>query len=265
MHWLQSLDATLFHFVNSTLANPFFDWLMPILSGKGVPWLPVAIVGVLWMLIRGSTRLRICALFAVLVVALGDPLIVGTVKHTVQRPRPFVTQPDARHFGIIGDGYIAPMNNGELPANANRASMPSAHSANWFAMAMTLFVFYRRSAWFMFPMAAAVAFSRVYNGVHYPGDVLAGGILGAGYAVAFMIIWQFLWKTAGKKLFPAWYGRLPNLLNPDPKPKSEFENPQSEIEWLRLGYVVIVVALVARWIYIAVGPLDLSGDEAYQW
>ncbi|HZI30806.1 MAG TPA: phosphatase PAP2 family protein, partial [Candidatus Binatia bacterium] len=225
MHWLQSLDATLFHFVNSTLANPFFDWLMPILSGKGVPWLPVAIVGVLWMLIRGSTRLRICALFAVLVVALGDPLIVGTVKHTVQRPRPFVTQPDARHFGKIGDGYIAPMNNGELPANANRASMPSAHSANWFAMAMTLFVFYRRSAWFMFPMAAAVAFSRVYNGVHYPGDVLAGGILGAGYAVAFMIIWQFLWKTAGKKLFPAWYGRLPNLLNPDPKPKSEFENP----------------------------------------
>ena len=37
------------------------------------------------------------------------------------------------------------------------------------------------------------------------------------------------------------------------------------MEWLRLGYLVILIALIARWVYIAVGPLDLSGDEAYQW
>ena len=36
----------------------------------------------------------------------------------------------------------------------------------------------------MLPMALAVSFSRVYNGVHYPSDVLAGAILGAGYAAA---------------------------------------------------------------------------------
>jgi len=48
---------------------------------------------------------------------------------------------------------------------------------------MILFIFYRRSCWFMLPLALAVSFSRVYNGVHYPGDVLVGAIVGAGYAV----------------------------------------------------------------------------------
>ena len=44
MHWLLSLDTALFHLVNGTMANPFFDWLMPKLSGNGVPWLLALIV-----------------------------------------------------------------------------------------------------------------------------------------------------------------------------------------------------------------------------
>ena len=55
----------------------------------------------------------------------------------------------------------------------------------------------------MLPMAAAVAFSRVYNGVHYPSDVLAGAILGAGYGAALVIGAQAVWNLAGRKWFPA--------------------------------------------------------------
>ncbi len=99
---------------------------------------------------------------------------------------------------------------------ANFHSFPSAHAANWFALATIAFLFYRRSAWFMFPLAASVAFSRVYNGVHYPGDVTAGAILGAGYAVAGIVIVQSIWNFIGKKFFPLWHQRLPNLLNPQP-------------------------------------------------
>ena len=85
-------------------------------------------------------------------------------------------------FGVVGQGYVPPE---QMAANtAGRNSMPSAHAANWFAMTMVMFLFYRRSLWFMLPMALAVSFSRVYNGVHYPSDVLAGMILGAGYAAA---------------------------------------------------------------------------------
>ncbi len=268
MNWFESLDTALFHFINGKLANPFFDWLMPILSGTGsamAAFVIALLILAITALSRGGARARICVLLLLIVVAVGDPLVVGTIKRAVARPRPFVVVPDARLFGEAGKGYVAPLPDGSLPASANRRSMPSAHSANWFAAAMVMLVFYRRSARYMFPFAAAVAFSRVYNGVHYPGDVLAGAILGAGYAVGILVIAQSIWNVAGKRLFPAWQARLPNLLNPQPDPTSELGNRNSETEWLRLGYLLIVVALIARWIYIRSGIVGLTEDEAYQW
>ena len=258
MQWFQSLDTALFHFVNGTLGNPLFDWLMPILSGgNGVmSWfsLVVAIVFVTTM-IRGGARGRICALLVLIVIAAGDPLIIGSIKKAVARPRPCLALSDVvERLGCSASG-----------------SMPSAHAANWFAAATVLFLFYRRSGWFMFPMAAAVAFSRVYCGVHYPGDVTAGAILGAGYALALVILAQMAWNGIGKKFFPGWHEQLPSLVNPaQSRPPPAAESPatqsrESEIEWLHLGYVVIAFGLVARLIYLASGLIGLSEDEAYQW
>jgi membrane-associated phospholipid phosphatase len=261
MHWLQTLDTGLFNFINQSLSNPFFDWLMPPLSG--VPWfIPSAVALGLAMLCFGSARARLCALMMMLVVALGDPLVINTIKHAIARPRPCMVLPDViERLGCTGSG-----------------SMPSAHAANWFAMTMIAFLFYRRSAWFMLPMALAVSFSRVYNGVHYPGDVLAGAILGAGYAVALAVTFETTWQWLGKKWFPLWHAQLPSLLNPvqssrfkvqSPEPqaeiKSEIGNRKSEIEWFRLGYLLIFVMLIGRWLYIASGTIDLEKDEAYQW
>jgi len=62
MHWLQSLDTALFHFINGTLSNPFFDWLMPLLSGVGVPWLIAVVIALPVILFFANTRLKICAL-----------------------------------------------------------------------------------------------------------------------------------------------------------------------------------------------------------
>ena len=245
-----------------------------------MPWLAAVFIGVPLLFWFGSVRLRICLLLMVLVVSLGDPLVVGTVKDSVARPRPFVVLkddrvyvPQLRRFDNTGIGYVAPLPDGSLPPNANRHSLPSAHAANWFALATVGFLFYRRSARWLFPMAAAVAFSRVYNGVHYPGDVTVGAILGTGYAIAFVVLMQMLWNWIGKTVFPAWHAQLPNLLNPESKfkktepvlSKSETGNRKSEMDWLRLGYLVIVLALVARWIYIASGIVGLSEDETYQW
>jgi membrane-associated phospholipid phosphatase len=264
MHWLQTIDIAVFHFINGSLSNSFFDWLMPVLSGGGLVmgWFVrsvlVIIVGVACF---GSARARWCALMVALVVALGDPLVVNTVKHLVARPRPCMVLPQVvERLGCTASG-----------------SMPSAHAANWFAMTMVMFLFYRRSLWFMLPMALAVSFSRVYNGVHYPSDVLAGMILGAGYAAAGVVALQSIWNWAGTRWFPLWHARMPSLLNPVQSPesevqslkpdaaKSEIENQQSEIHWLRLGYVLIFTTLIASWVYLASGTIQLSQDEAYQW
>jgi len=127
MHWLQTLDIGLFHFINRSLGNPLFDWLMPVLSGTR--WfIPLAVTLVIGVLCFGNARTRLCALMIVLVIALGDPLVVNTIKHAVERPRPCITLfPDVvERLGCTETG-----------------SMPSAHAANWFAMTMVLFVFYR--------------------------------------------------------------------------------------------------------------------------
>ena len=61
MHWLQTLDTNLFFFVNRSLVNPVFDWLMPVLSGNAFffPVLILLVVGLLW---KGGTRMRLCLL-----------------------------------------------------------------------------------------------------------------------------------------------------------------------------------------------------------
>ena len=73
---------------------------------------------------------------------------------------------------------------------------------------MICYVFYRRSWRFMLPLACLVSFSRIYNGVHYPSDVLAGAILGAGYAAAGMWALETLWRFAGQKMVSIVVGKI---------------------------------------------------------
>jgi len=104
MHWLQTLDTNLFFFVNRSLANPFFDWLMPVLSGSnGVKNGLIAVViaiGIV-MLGFGKQRARLCVLLMAFIVGTNDGLICNTIKHAVARPRPFVTLPEARMYGCL--------------------------------------------------------------------------------------------------------------------------------------------------------------------
>lgn len=213
MHWLQQLDTNLFLFLNRSLVNPFFDWLMPVLSGNGGyknAFLAMAIATGIAILILGKSRARICVLMLPLIVGTNDGLVCNTLKHAIARPRPFVTLPQARVFGKIGDGYIPPEN--RMVVQGSHNSMPSSHAANWFCATMVFFLYYRRSLWFMLPLALGVSFSRIYNGVHYPSDVLAGAFIGAGYAVAAAIAIESAWQFFGKKLFPRWHARLPALV-----------------------------------------------------
>ena len=292
MHWLQTLDGDLFHFVNTTMRNAVFDQLMPFASGNVLFFPAVLIVGltILW---RGGARAWICLLMFALILPLGDGLVTNTIKHAVARDRPFLVFPDVHLLaGRTGSG-----------------SMPSSHAANWFAATFIAFVYYRRTLWFMLPCAVLVAFSRIYNGVHYPSDVLAGAILGAGYAAAGLWLLNGAWHRVGSKWFPLWWEKMPSLLHPrlQTEPAEEeaiemeeaassktgagytassfapvrstvlprtrgiapegFVPPQVNIDahWLRLGYVVIILLLAARWVYIAGHTIQLAEDEAYQW
>jgi undecaprenyl-diphosphatase len=93
-----------------------------------------------------------------------------TIKALVERPRPSVAVPEA-HPLMGAAGY----------------SMPSGHAATAFAGAVAVAYLWRRGAPWFFLLAAAIAFSRVYVGVHYPGDVLAGAALGAAVGTTWVL------------------------------------------------------------------------------
>ena len=257
MSWLQSIDTAGFRFVNHTLANPVFDVLMPWLSGNPF-FLPVLLIGAGLLVWKGGARGRLCVAMLALLLAAGNG-VFEELKHACARPRPFVDLADARL--LVGRG--------------GSFSMPSSHAGNWFLSAAVLFVYYRRSGWAMLPLALAVSFSRVYNGVHYPTDVLAGAALGAGIGFGGVWFLDALWRSLGRRWFPLWWRQLPSwrapVFHPDPlawqpdTPPIRDAAAVADRQWVRLGYLFIAVMLVVRVAYIASGTIQLSKDEAYQW
>ena len=222
MSALLSIDESLFRFINLKLANPVFDVLMPFLSGNPF-FIPAVVITVLLMLWRGGSTGRIYVLMIAILLGLGDPFVCNPLKHYFARPRPFVTLPDARRPGTDKMADPSADTNGATAPKLRRAmnSMPSAHAFNWGALTMITLIYYRRSWRFMVPLALAISFSRIYNGVHYPSDVLAGLLLGAIYALSGVITLNALWGSLGRKLFPGWHDRLPNLA----LPKVEMSKP----------------------------------------
>lgn len=109
-----------------------------------------------------------------------DLLALG-LKAATGRPRPFETIP--RADPLIG-------------ATVGQ-SMPSGHAATSFAGAVVLSYFLPRSAPYMFLLAVAIAFSRIYVGVHYPSDVAAGAALGAAVGLAGVLLLRLLRRTSG--------------------------------------------------------------------
>ncbi len=263
MHWPQALDTSLFRFINESLSNRFFDVVMPYASGKnaGTTFFPLVFLAAVALVWKGGVRGRLCVFMLAVILWPGDSFICATIKEAVGRPRPFLAIPDANL--LVGRG--------------GSASMPSSHAANWFAATMILFLYYRRTLAFMLPAACVVSFSRVYNGVHYPSDVLAGAALGAGYAAAGVVILNSLWQWAGQRWFPLWWRALPSLvpartkdqdaepLEEDLPPDADVAHADQDAHWLRLGWIVIALLFAGRLAYLAGGRLELSGDEAYQW
>src|SRR5206468_9402379 len=81
---LVTLDAAVFRFINLTLSNPVFDWLMPFFSSNAF-FFPVALTLVGLVAWKGGTRARMCVVLLILTVVLGDNWVCNTIKKAVAR------------------------------------------------------------------------------------------------------------------------------------------------------------------------------------
>lgn len=163
MSTIQSIDQALFHIVNVLLTNTFFDHFFPAITDLHKTWqfkfifLPLVLASLVYF-----QKLRGFLIFIGLGVSIGLADKIGNIgKHFWQRPRPFQTTMEVIQRSGAG-GF----------------SFPSNHAVNMFCMAFFFSTFFPKYRWFFFSAATLVAFSRVYNGVHYPFDVIAGAALG---------------------------------------------------------------------------------------
>jgi undecaprenyl-diphosphatase len=130
--------------------------------------------GTVWIVLAVAVALatRRSVPFAILLTAgsvwTADILVLA-IKAMAERPRPSAAVPEADPLMRAG-GW----------------SFPSGHAATAFAGAVALTYLWRRWAPAFFVLAVAIAFSRVYVGVHYPGDVLAGAALGTLVGLAWV-------------------------------------------------------------------------------
>ncbi|MBE7504049.1 MAG: glycosyltransferase family 39 protein [Verrucomicrobiales bacterium] len=258
MNWLNALDVAGFRWVNQSWANPLFDAIMPWLSGNPF-FAPTLVLALVLLVSLGGVRGRVCGGLLILALVVGNVVVFEGLKEFFGRARPFVDLADARV--LVGRG--------------GSPSMPSSHAANWFLGTAILLIYYPRTLWVMLPLAVGVSFSRVYCGVHYPSDVLAGAAVGAGLGFGGVGLLEWVWRSLGRRWFPLWWRHLPSWRKPVWHADALAWQPDAPVirdaaavadrQWLRLGYGFVLVMLLVRWAYVASDTIQLSEDEAYQW
>lgn len=124
---------------------------------KGVAFVAIGAVGD----VRARRQFPLASLIAAVSVGIGG-LAVALLKETIDRPRPAHADPGIETaVGTPGS-----------------PSFPSGHTATAFAAAAVVGAFYPRLRWPLYGLAALVGVSRIYLGVHFALDVIAGALLG---------------------------------------------------------------------------------------
>jgi undecaprenyl-diphosphatase len=153
--WISQWDTSLLLSINPTLLNSVFNVIFGLITHLGSTFAMVFIcVALYWLGYKKEAAL----IFATVVIG---TIVLAPLKVIFNRPRPYTTL-----------SVITPIDYESGP------SFPSGHSERVFALAAVFPS--KRSLRVLFPylLAAAVAFSRVYVGVHYPLDIIVGSIIG---------------------------------------------------------------------------------------
>ena len=165
---LNKIDRKLFTFVHSTASSPALDWVMVPLRNP-LTWIPLYAFLLFWIVKYQRKYAWQFILLSLVVFAVTDFTSASILKPLFLRPRPCfepALQPIIRNLVGCGGKY----------------GMPSSHASNHFGLAafwyFTITWMSNRRWWWLWLWAFLICYAQVYVGKHYPGDILAGGVLG---------------------------------------------------------------------------------------
>jgi undecaprenyl-diphosphatase len=185
---LLTLDKIVFLWCNTHLANPVLDAFFLCITDPSF-WIIPGLIAASFFVWEKKTSALIVIGLVLIAAGISDALANQVIKHAVGRLRP------CNPHALVEGGRF-------LLGYKTSLSFPSSHAMNMFAAAGVLTAFYRRQWYWFFSFALMIGFSRIYVGVHFPGDVLGGALFGAmvgwsGYFIFIVIQKQFV-KTPSK-------------------------------------------------------------------
>lgn len=168
--FLYSIDTSVFYFLNNTISVKFLDKFFLIITDVK-HWYIAYII--LWFLcfLKGGRIGKIAAIGAIILITVSDQLNSNVLKHLFERVRPCHVLDDVRLLVSCKGSY----------------SFPSSHAFNNFAISLFFLTIFPRYKYPLLIGATLVAISRPYIGIHYPSDVLAGAVFGAGFGYLFAL------------------------------------------------------------------------------
>jgi undecaprenyl-diphosphatase len=211
------MDQTIFELINAKWTNPVLDLFMAAISNPEI-WKPLLILIALIALIFGGFKARAC-IFCMLVSLLIAEQVTNVLKSAINRPRPkqaqkvrMVELQKARPEFLTLFKKPTIRYSDESDRGRSGPSFPSGHTTNNTVIAVCLTLFYRKRGALYWIVTAAVGYSRIYLGAHWPSDVLATFFLATGETLLVLGALELLWRWVAPKWMPDIYTRHPSLM-----------------------------------------------------
>jgi undecaprenyl-diphosphatase len=162
------LDLKLFYLLNSGIKNRFFDVVIPFFS---LDWFIFILVGIFFIYLIINKGVKVSLVFIITFILIFPFGIL--LKKTASLGRPYVSLTDVYYYN---DHQWQLIKDTSSPNNGNQSSFPSGHALRFFVLVGFLWKS-RKIRIFLLIIGGLMILSRIYTGVHYPSDTIAGAII----------------------------------------------------------------------------------------